>query len=101
MLITKAHVTMCLAAAATCVGAYAGDHGKPSHDQRARSSRMQPVAVTTKPGEPAHGWQYFSDARHGRAVVISPGGDYYYSQGDGLMLVFQAGSGASAETRLR
>ena len=51
---------------------------------------MQVVAVSPKAGEPGHGWQYFSDARKARAVVISPNGDYYYSRGDGLQLVYKS-----------
>lgn len=90
-------VAMCLAGVALCTGAHAGAHGTSSHDQPAPSSRMRAVPVAAKPGEPAHGWQYFADARHGRAVVISPGGDYYYSQGEGLALVYRAASAASTE----
>jgi hypothetical protein len=51
---------------------------------------MQAVSIGTKVGEPSYGWRYFADAHEGRAVVISPGGDYYYSHGEGLMLVFKA-----------
>ena len=47
-------------------------------------------AVSPKAGEPGHGWQYFSDARKARAVVISPHGDYYFSRGDGLQLVYES-----------
>jgi hypothetical protein len=53
---------------------------------------MQAVAVASQAGEPGHGWQYFRDARRGRAVVISPDGDYYYSRGEGLALVHKAGA---------
>ena len=51
---------------------------------------MKAVAVSPKAGEPGHGWQYFSDARKARAVVISPNGDYYYSRGDGLQLAYKS-----------
>jgi hypothetical protein len=55
---------------------------------------MRAVAITAKAGEPGHGWRYFSDARRSRAVVISPSGDYYYSHGEGLQLVFKASAAA-------
>lgn len=45
---------------------------------------MQPVANNAAPGENAWGWRYFSDPQAYRAVVISPAGDYYLSQGSGL-----------------
>lgn len=98
MQLIKGHVTMCLAAVAICAGAHAGDHGKQMPYEQPPSSSMRLVAVTATLGEPGHGWQYFSDARHSRAVVISPGGDYYYNHGKGLALVFQAGSAVSAQT---
>lgn len=87
-------VALCLAATATSLSAYAGEHRKASRDNRHRASDMQAVAVAAKAGQPGHGWQYFSDARRGRAVVISPGGDYYYSHGEGLKLVFKASAAA-------
>lgn len=52
---------------------------------------MQAVSIDTTTGQPGHGWRYFADAREGRAVVISPGGDYFYSRGKGLCLVYDAG----------
>ena len=45
---------------------------------------MQPVANNAAPGQNAWGWRYFSDPQAYRAVVISPAGDYYLSQGSGL-----------------
>lgn len=59
-----------------------------------QDSGMQAVSIGTRLGEPGYGWRYFTDAREGRAVVISPGGDYYYSHGEGLELVFKATTGA-------
>jgi hypothetical protein len=53
-------------------------------------SGMEIVANTAPSGEPGHRWRYFCDTREGRAVVISPGGDYFYSDGDGLTRVYQA-----------
>ena len=87
-------LALCLAAAVTGVSSYAGEHRKASRDKHHQASNMQAVAVAAKSGEPAHGWQYFSDARKGRAVVISPTGDYYYSHGEGLELVFKASRAA-------
>ena len=48
---------------------------------------MQPVLHAANVGEPGHGWQYFSDPAHARAVVISPDGQYYLSRGKGLRWV--------------
>lgn len=75
-----------LATAAASTSAWAKDDAL--HD-RARSADhgMQAVNHTAAAGEPGHGWRYFSDAQAHRAVVISPGGDYYYSHGKGLRLV--------------
>ena len=83
-------VVLGLAAAIAGVSAHAGDHRKGPKEHRRASSGMHTVLVHAKRGEPAHGWRYFSDAREGRAVVISPGGDYFYSQGEGLELVYKA-----------
>jgi hypothetical protein len=57
---------------------------------RQAASGMQAVAVSPKAGEPGHGWQFFSDARKARAVVISPNGDDRYSRGEGLQRVFKS-----------
>jgi hypothetical protein len=87
-------VAVCLAAAVTSISSYAGDHRKESRDNRHHGSAMQAVTVAAKPGESGHGWRYFSDSRRNRAVVISPSGDYYYSHGEGLELVFKASAAA-------
>lgn len=79
-----------LAAAMMGVSSYAGDHRRDPKDHRRAASGMQAISVSPKVGEPGHGWQYFSDARKARAVVISPNGDYYYSNGEGLRLVFKS-----------
>jgi hypothetical protein len=81
---------LCVAAAVTSISSYAGEHRKESQDNRHHGSAMQAVATATKAGEPGHGWQYFTDSRRKRAVVISPSGDYYYSHGEGLEIVFKA-----------
>ena len=80
-----------LALAATT--AFAGDDHERSHERRAddrNHAAMQTVPHTAAAGEPGHGWQYFSDRGHARAVVISPEGDYYYSRGKGLRQVVNA-----------
>jgi hypothetical protein len=87
-------VALCLTAAATSFASYAGEHRKESRDERHQAPNMQAVAVAVENGELGHGWQYFSDARGSRAVVISPSGDYYYSHGEGLQLVFKASRAA-------
>jgi len=87
-------VALCIAAAVTSISAYAGDHRKESRDDRHHASAMQAVTVAAKVGEPGHRWRYFSDSLRNRAVVISPSGDYYYSRGKGLELVFKASAAA-------
>ena len=87
-------VALVLAAALPGFAAHAGEHRKASRDAHPSAKGMQVVAVAPAPGEPGHGWQYFSDAHKGRAVVISPNGDYFYSRGDGMKLVFKAAAAA-------
>lgn len=87
-------VVLCLAASAISFSSYAGEHRKAPRSHRQAESGMQVVAVRAKVGEPGHGWRYFSDARAGRAVVISPSGNYYYSEGEGLRLVYKASDAA-------
>lgn len=86
------NIALALGLAAATIGlpANAGDHRKESKDPRRASAGMQAIVVTPKAGEPGHGWRYFSDARRARAVVISPAGDYYYSRGQGLQLVYRS-----------
>lgn len=84
-------IAACLVAGATAVPVFAGQHEpKASRDDQGPTSDLRAITVTAKAGESGHGWQYFADARHGRAVVISPSGDYYFSRGDGLKRVFKA-----------
>ena len=87
-------VLLGIAAAVAAMPSHAEDHRKATRDTNRGASGMQTVATDTQAGQPGHGWRYFSDARKGRAVVISPDGDYYYSGGKGLALVFKA-SGAA------
>lgn len=48
---------------------------------------MQVVPTTAGPGQPGDRWRYFSDPAADRAVVISPLGVYFFSQGKGPRLV--------------
>lgn len=77
-----------VAAATAGVTAHADEHRDKARAHHRESSGLQAIAHAAQTGEPGHGWRYFADARHGRAVVISPGGDYFYSRGKGLDLVY-------------
>lgn len=94
MKLSNVGVALSLAAAMIGVSSYAGDHRRESKGHRHAAVGMRAVFVSPKVGEPGHGWRYFSDARHARAVVISPNGDYYYSHGEGLQLVFKSTAAA-------
>ena len=83
-------VVLGIAAAMAAIPSHAENHRKATRDTDRGASGMQAVATDTQVGQPGHGWRYFSDSRKGRAVVISPDGDYYYSRGKGLALVFKA-----------
>ncbi|MDZ5455215.1 hypothetical protein [Azohydromonas lata] len=63
------------------------ERDRPMHPTAAAKLGMQAVPTSTGPGEPAHGWRYYTDAPAGRAVVISPQGEYFLSRGEGLRLV--------------
>lgn len=58
-----------------------------THGERGALAVVPNVAAADEPG---HGWQYFSDAGHRRAVVVSPEGVYYLSRGKGMRQVFPA-----------
>lgn len=79
-----------LAAALTSFPSHADGPRKGTGAKSRVDTGMQAIAVRKKVGQPGYGWRYFADAREGRAVVISPKGDYYYSEGEGLKLVFKA-----------
>lgn len=81
-------VASSLIAAVTVLPSCTGADRDESTGNRHATPEMQPVAIGAKLGEPGHGWRYFTDEREGRAVVISPNGNYYYSDGEGLKLVF-------------
>ena len=77
------------------------DHNRherpPVADTRAAVSSaagMQAVRHNAGADEPGYGWQYFTDPAAGRAVVISPQGDYYLSRGKGLRWVTGPQKGA-------
>jgi hypothetical protein len=61
------------------------EHDGSAHPVAGRG--MQALPTSAGPGEPAHGWRYYTDAHGGRAVVISPQGEYFLSRGEGLRLV--------------
>ena len=94
--------TMAVLAAAISAPVLAGDRERQPerpHRSDARPAAsddrgMQAVAHHAAPNEPGHGWQYFTDPAARRAVVISPQGDYYLSQGRGLRWVAGRPAGA-------
>ncbi|QLQ03824.1 MAG: hypothetical protein HZY77_14635 [Thiobacillus sp.] len=69
---------------------YADNPREEAGDSHRIDSDMQAVSTDATIGQPGYGWRYFVDARKGTAVVISPKGDYFYSHGKGLTLVFKA-----------
>ena len=85
-------VVLGIAVAMTGVPSHADDHGKEARSNHQADSGMQVISNAATSGQPGYGWRYFADARKGRAVAISPGGDYFYSQGHGQgpTLVFKA-----------
>jgi ABC-type Zn2+ transport system substrate-binding protein/surface adhesin len=69
-------------------------HGHAAaHGDAAGAAALDVVDNAAAAGERAYGWRYFSDPAAQRAVVISPEGDYYYSQGKGLRWVAGTPSG--------
>ena len=85
-LLTALVAALALGAAAACSPLQmtgAGPRGGYDH-------ALQPVPNAAAAGQRAHGWRYFSDPQSHRAVVISPQGDYYLSQGRGLHWVAAA-----------
>lgn len=100
---TWLQTSVILLALAASAPAYARDGAKQSEAREASTTSpaasdrrvsatpadggMAAVANNAGPGQPGDGWQYFSDVVAGRAVVISPQGDYHLSQGKGLKLI--------------
>lgn len=82
-------LVLAVAAALTSMSSYADDHCKDARDSPRVGSGMQAIANDATVGQAGYRWSYFADARKGRGVVISPGGDYFYSDGDELTLVFK------------
>jgi hypothetical protein len=76
-------VVLSVAATMMSMPSHADDPRKEAGDHRIDSG-MQAVSIDTMIGQPGHGWRYFVDARKGRAVAISPNGDYFYSHGNVL-----------------
>ena len=87
-------VVLGVAAAMASIPSHADAHRKEHRGNRRIDAGMQAVSIGTKVGKPGYGGRYFTDAHEGRAVVISPGGDYFYSHGEGLKLVFKATTAA-------
>ena len=83
-------VVLSVAATMMSMPSHADDPRKEEGDSHRIDSGMQAVSNDTMIGQPGYGWRYFVDARKGRAVVISPSGDYFYSHGKGPTLVFKA-----------
>jgi hypothetical protein len=85
-------VVLGVAVAMTSVPSHADDHGKEAHRNHQIDSGLQAISNASTIGQPGYGWRYFADARKGRAVAISPSGDYFYSDGhdQGPTLVFKA-----------
>ncbi|MDO9195231.1 MAG: hypothetical protein Q7U79_01945 [Rhodoferax sp.] len=83
-------VVLSVAATMMSMPSHADDHRKEAGDSHRIDSGMQAVSTDTTIGQPGYGWRYFVDVRKDRAVVINPGGDYFYSHGKGLTLVFKA-----------
>lgn len=78
-----------LAAAVTGTSSHADDHRGESTPHRHRAGGLQAISVSPQAGQPGHGWRYYSDAHKARAVVISPAGEYFFSDGAGLRQVFR------------
>jgi len=79
-----------LAAAVATMSSHADGRRESGEHLFRADSKMQVVAHRATPGEPGYEWQYFTEAGEARAVVISPRGDYFYSDGHGLMLAVES-----------
>ena len=110
---TMLHSSLAILALVASASAFANDGGKQSVAQAATptsplakgqrasathlavndSGGMRPVPNSAGPGQPGDGWNYYSDVAARRAVVISPGGDFYFNKGKGLKQITGAGSG--------
>jgi len=88
-------VVLSVAATMMSMPSHADDPRKEAGDSHRIDTGMQAVTTNTVIGQPGYGWRYFVDARKGRAVVISPSGDYFYNHGKGLTLVFKVAGSSS------
>jgi hypothetical protein len=92
-------VLMGVAALLTSIPSHADGHRKDARDVHRIGSGMQAIVNHSSIGQPGYGWRYYGDARKGRAVVIGPGGDYFYSHGEGLSVVFEGSPDRGGPTR--
>jgi len=53
------------------------------HGRTGSAPMLRVVPNRSQPQDQSYGWQYFSNPRALWAVVISPAGEYYLSQGEG------------------
>ena len=83
-------VVLSVAATMMSMPSHADDPRKEAGDSHRINSGMQAVSNDSTIGQPGYGWHYFVDARKGRAVAISPSGDYFYGHGKAPSLVFKA-----------
>ena len=92
-------VGLSIAAAMMSMPSHADDLRKEAGDSHRIDSGMQAIVNHSTIGQPGYGWRYYGDARKGRAVVIGPGGDYFYSHGEGLSVVFEGSPDRGGPTR--
>jgi hypothetical protein len=86
-------VVLGVAAAMTGLSSHADSQRKQARGSDRTDAGMQAIAHGATKGQPGYRWRYFVDAREGTAVVISPNGDYFYSDGAGLTLVHKGTGG--------
>ena len=67
-----------------------GEERQQAPQARSQASGLQGIFNPAAADQPGHGWRHYRDADAYRAVVISPQGDYYFSDGDNLRWVAQA-----------
>ncbi len=75
--------TVAIAAAVLSGAAVARPEQAKAGDHDRAKPALQVVSNISVPGQAAYGWQYFSDPRARRAVIISPAGEYFLSRGAG------------------
>ena len=87
---TRMALVLGIAAAFTSLSAHADPHRKEARGGDRNGWSMQEVTHGAQSGQAGYRWRYFADTRQGRAVAISPGGDYFYGHGRGLTLVYKS-----------